>query len=204
MPDTSSSPPHLRPALEALLTLLGNTGVPGAVIGGLAVGVHAQPRTTQDVDVLTLFDLAGLDRFLKAAAEHGFEFRRPDVPAVARENRVVLLRHVPSGVSVDIALGCMPFDREAVNNAVRHEIAGVSAPTATSDDLIIMKAVAHRPIDTGDIDMLLSMRPPADLRRIRRWVKQYAELLHDDEIVAVLEKVLKRHVGTKRNKPKGV
>ena len=202
MPE-AEAPRHLRPALEALLALFKDAGVPGIVVGGLAVGVHAQPRTTQDVDALILFDMAELDGFLETAAKHGLEYRRPDGPVLARQNRVLVLRHVPSGVPIDIALGCMPFDEEAVNNAVRRDIAGVSTPIPTPDDLVIMKAVAHRPIDGGDIDMLLTVHPPADLRRIRRWVKQYADLLHDPEIVTDLEKVLKRHKGARRSKPKG-
>jgi predicted nucleotidyltransferase len=194
---------HLRPALEAILALLKDTRVPGVVIGGLAVGIHAKPRMTHDVDILTIFDVTGLESFLAVAARHGFECRRPDPATTARRDRMVLLRHAPSGVSVDIALGCMPFDVEAVGNAVRHEIAGVPAPITTADDLIVMKAVAHRPIDTADLDMILTVRPPDNLRRIRRWVKQYADLLHDPEMVANLERVLKRHKGAGRPKPKG-
>lgn len=199
MPD-AEQPRHLRPALQALLALLDDAAIPGIVVGGLAVGVHAQPRMTQDVDALVLSDVAQTEAFLEAAAKHGFECRRSDPLTMARRARMVLLRHAPSGVSVDIALGCMPFDEEAVKNAVRRKIAGVPTPIPTRDDLIIMKAVAHRPLDLADIDMILTVHPPASLRRVRGRVRQYADVLHDPEIVADLEKVLSRH---KRRKPKG-
>ena len=201
MPE-ARGPGHLRPALEALATLLGQSGVPGAVVGGLAVGIHAQPRMTQDVDALVLLDAEELDNLLAVAARQGFEFRRSDGLKLARQSRILVFRHAPSGVPVDIALGCMPFDKEAVDGAILRNIAGISIPVVAPDDLLIMKAVAHRPIDGADIDALLAVRPPANLRRIRLWVQQYADVLHDPSIVTDLEKLLKRHRRAK-HKPKG-
>lgn len=202
MPEAESNL-HLRPALRAVLDLLRENGTPGAVIGGLAVSAHAQPRMTRDVDVLTLLRFEGLDAFLSVARKHGFESRHADPSRLAREVRMVLLRHAPSGVTVDISLGCTPFDEEAVRNAVHRQIAGIPTPIVTPEDLIITKAVAHRPIDAGDIDMVLTAHPEANVRRVRRIVKDYAALLEDPEVVADLEKILARHKRAKRRKPKG-
>lgn len=44
-----------RPALLALCRVLGNTGTPYAIIGGLAVQVHQkEPRTTLDIDLAVI------------------------------------------------------------------------------------------------------------------------------------------------------
>ena len=52
----------------------------------------------------------------------------------------------------------------------------------TPEDLIIMKAVAHRPKDWLDIQGIIQSHPDLDRRRIREWVTQFAELLEMPEL----------------------
>jgi hypothetical protein len=47
----------------------------------------------------------------------------------------------------------------------------------TPEDLIIMKAVAHRPKDLGDIQAIAASHPRLDTQRIQYWVEQFGEAL---------------------------
>jgi len=40
-----------------------------------------------------------------------------------------------------------------------------------------MKAIAHRPRDMADIEAILDAQPQLDLRRVRRWVREFSTLL---------------------------
>jgi hypothetical protein len=65
----------------------------------------------------------------------------------ARKNRVLLLRHESSGIDVDVFFGILPFEQELIARTAWLEVAGVRTPLPTVEDLIILKAVAHRSQD---------------------------------------------------------
>jgi len=174
--------------------------VPGLVIGGLAVSLLGRPRVTRDVDALVLLAEERWGAFMDAGSAFGFLPRQPDALAFAHEARVLLLRHQPTGVDVDVAFGCLPFEEEAVARAEVVEVAGVSVPLPTPEDLIIMKAVAHRDRDLLDIEGLLAAHPDLDLRRVRRWVRTFADALQTPELYSDLQQRLRRRPPRKRGK----
>ena len=53
-----------------------------------------------------------------------------------------------------------------------------------------MKAVAHRPKDALDIGNIVSVTPNLDVKRIRRWVKDFADVLEAPELLADLNRIL--------------
>jgi predicted nucleotidyltransferase len=61
----------------------------------------------------------------------------------------------------------------------------------TPEDLIILKAVAHRPKDLEDIREIVANNPNLDHRRIENWVKDFAELMETPELWGQIEKILK-------------
>ena len=65
----------------------------------------------------------------------------------AEKNRMLLLRHRPTETDVDISLGILPFEQEMVERASTKTFADLSIRLPTPEDLIIMKAIAHRPED---------------------------------------------------------
>jgi predicted nucleotidyltransferase len=174
----------------------------GLVIGGLAVSLLGRPRVTRDVDVMVLLPVEEWSAFLDAGRAFGFVARHVDTIEFARDARVLLLRHTPTGIDVDVALGCLPFEEEAVNRATPINIAGVTVPLPTPEDLVIMKAVAHRDQDLLDIDGLLAAHPSLDVERVRRWVRIFADALEAPEIYEDLENRLARKPRKKRGKRK--
>ena len=151
MPEPTDLTPLLA-VLRDLAAWLKAGKVPGVVIGGLAASLLGRPRLTRDVDALVMVDEGHWAEFLAAGAEHGFMPRRDDALAFAQETRVLLVRHQESGMDADIVLGLLPFEKEAVARATWVELSGVQVPLPLPEDLIIMKAVAHRPQDLADIE----------------------------------------------------
>jgi hypothetical protein len=196
-------PPELVPLLAVVRDLVawllaGN--VPGVVIGGLAASLWGRPRLTRDVDALVLVEEGMWAEFMAAGLGHGFDLRREDALAFARETRVLLMRHQESGIDVDIVFGSLSFEKEAVAQAIWMELGGVQAPLPLPEDLIIMKAVAHRPQNLADIEAVLAAHPKLNLKRVRRWVREFAAALAMPEILNDLEALLSQR---KKAKDKG-
>ncbi len=182
----------LLAALGDLVAWLQAAQVPGVIIGGVAASLLGRPRITRDVDALVMLDEAEWMRFLTLGRRSGFEPRRPDAIEFAHEARILLVQHTPSGIDVDIVFGVLPFEEEAVAKAVWVDVAGVRLPLPTPEDLIIMKAVAHRPRDLGDIEAVLDAHPKLDTQRVRRWVREFSLALVMPDLLSDLEGILKK------------
>jgi Nucleotidyl transferase of unknown function (DUF2204) len=172
----------------------------GLVIGGLAVALLGRPRVTRDVDALILLAENLWPAFVEAGSKFGFFPRQSDTLAFAHEARVLLLRHQPTGIDLDVALGSLPFEEEAVARATMVRVSGASVPLPTPEDLVIMKAIAHRERDLLDIEGLVAAHPKLDLLRIRRWVRTFSDTLEMPELYEDLEQRLPRHAPRKRRK----
>jgi hypothetical protein len=175
---------------------------PGIVIGGLAVALLGRPRVTRDVDGMVLLAEDHWPAFLEAGRAFGFLPRLPDALAFAHEARVLLLRHQPTGIDVDVSLGGLAFEEEVISRAQPVQVAGVSVPLPTPEDLVVMKAVAHRDRDLLDIEGLLAAHPNFEARRVRRWVRAFADALEMPEIYDDLDRLLGRRPPQKRGKRK--
>lgn len=204
-----SDAPALVPLLAAIRDLVvwfEAVGIRGVVTGGVAASLLGRPRVTRDVDALVLARDEVWGHFLSAGARHGFYPRRPDALEFARLTRVLLVRHEPSGVDVDIVFAALPFEEEVVERAAWVDVGGVRVPLATAEDLIIMKAVAHRPRDLADIESLVDANPALDVVRVRRWVREFSAALGmrgiPREVGHMLTRARKRKA-SERKKKKG-
>jgi len=168
--------PLLEP-LAAVQRLLARFNERGMIIGGVAASLLGKPRLTADVDVVILLPIEDLPQLITAAEQEGFVPRIQDAEDFARRHRVLLLRHRASGINVDISLGMLPFEEEAVERSVVYQIGELSLRLPTPEDLIIFKAVAHRPQDLLDIQALIEANPDLDRGRIERWVREFARAL---------------------------
>ncbi len=176
--------------LRDLAAWLRDTKVAGVLVGGVAVSLLGRPRTTRDVDVLVLIEEQQWQSFLEAGARFGFHARRPDCLAFARKARVLLVRHEETAIDVDIVLGLLPFEREIVDRGCWKDIAGVSVPLPTAEDLIIMKVVAQRPRDWDDIVSIVEACPDLDRDHILANVAAVAEALETPALLARIKRVL--------------
>lgn len=66
--------------------------------------------------------------------------------------------------------------------ALQKVVGEIAIRLPTPEDLIILKAVAHRPKDLLDIRTLIETYPNLDIPRIRRWVKEFGKALDKPEL----------------------
>lgn len=187
-----TSPTPLEAILQDLVDWLKSCRVLGVLVGGVAASFLGRPRFTQDLDVLVLLAEENWGEFLTSGAPHGFLPRQPEALAFARKTRVLLMRHQPSGLNLDLIFGSLPFEQETVARAQWKTIGKIRAPLPTPEDLIILKAVAHRPRDLIDIEAVLDAHPRLNRRRVRRWLEEFAAALEMPEILHDWESLLSR------------
>jgi hypothetical protein len=143
----------LHPDLIDLLTELKSSGAEYLVVGGWAVGVHAEPRYTKDLDLLIGPSDENLGRVVAALERYGAppgliahvrmmtldEFVFFGVPPA----RVDLLRSIPG---VDFARA-WPRRTTVVWQGIDVYVIGL-------DDLVEAKRAAGRPKDWDDLRLL--------------------------------------------------
>lgn len=156
-------------------------------IGGLALQVWGEPRLTVDAD-LTL--LAGWGRegpYVDALLE-SFQCRIPDGKSFALENRVLLLRS-SQGVGLDVALGALPFEEEAVRRSSLFTFPpDTPLRICSAEDLVVMKAFASRGQDWVDVEGILARQAgKLDWEYILRHLQPLAELRETPEILTRLD-----------------
>jgi hypothetical protein len=186
---------HLAPLLSALrdlTALFRDQNIRSTIIGGVAASLLGRPRATRDIDAMVILDGKEWEKLLTASKRYGFAPRLSDALTFARTNRVLLLRHELSNIDIDIAFGALPFEEEAIERSVTLSIGDISVPLPSPEDLIIMKAVAHRPRDIADIEGIIDLHPALDKDRIRIWLAQFAEVLEMPELLTETEKILGR------------
>ncbi len=187
-PDTIE--PFFEP-LESLQRLLSRMGDRGVIIGGTAVSILGKARYTEDLDAMFLLSVQDIPRLLEEAKEEGIEPRIDNVVEFAKKNRVMLLKHAITGTNIDISLGALPFEQEMVERSVVHQIdETLKIRLPTPEDLIIMKAIAHRPKDLEDIRTIAGKYQTLDIQRIERWVKAFADVLEQPDLWGQIELLL--------------
>lgn len=185
--------PSLRDAVQAVARALSALPVPGMIIGGIAVITRGVPRLTRDVDVTIAGGTIGLTDLLDRLREHQLVPRIEGAAEFAGAHQVLLLRHEPSGVDVDVSIAWLPFELDALAAAETLDVAGVRVSVARAEDLVVYKAVAFRPQDQQDIERLLVLHGHAmDLARIRRVVAEFASALDEPRRADDLEQIVRR------------
>jgi hypothetical protein len=175
-----SAPNDITPLLEpliALQNLIEHYENQGVIIGGIAASLLGKPRFTADIDAVILLRVDDLAELIDAANERGIVLRIDNAEAFARKNRVLLLRHQASGTNIDISMGVLPFEAEMIARSQNRKIGNLYLRLPTPEDLIILKAVAHRTQDLADIQAIAASYPDLDQKRVQFWVDQFGEAL---------------------------
>lgn len=175
--------------LAKLVRALESQNLDYAIIGGVAVAIMSTPRATLDVDAVIWAPDRTLGSVLQDLQASGLTSRSSDPLAFAAKHRMILLRD-ENGVEVDISIGGLPFEEEAVRTAWPIEIEpGLVAKVASPETIVVMKAIASRPKDLEDIRQLLKMNPRLDRKRVQETVREFSELLEAPELSLQLEQL---------------
>jgi hypothetical protein len=144
---------ELEAALLEVAGALDGCELPYVLIGGLAVAVLGEPRSTLDVDVSVWTEPEGL-----LAAVECLSARLRPLPAnpqdFVRERRVLPVI-TSSGVRADIVFSSLAVESETIRRGVRKQVAGRDIRVASVEDMLLMKLVSEREKDFADAKALL-------------------------------------------------
>jgi hypothetical protein len=190
---TASPTPKLFQALLAFSRAIPALDGPVMVIGGIAAIARGVPRQTVDIDATINCDGVDLERMIHTLATFEIAPRIPNALEFARQRQVLLLEHTPTSTGIDLSLGWLPFEREAIARATPVEIASAVLPVAQLADLVVLKAIAWRDRDRGDIERLLRAHgTELDLEWIRSAVVQFYDLLEEPERIAEFDALVRK------------
>jgi hypothetical protein len=105
---------------------------------------------------------------------------------------MLLLRHDVTGVPIDINQARLPFEEAATRKAKTKRYGGISIPLPTPEDLIVMKAVAHRPKDLEDIRGIVESQAHLDTAYIRKHVQDFGHALDMPEFWRDISRLFKK------------
>ena len=191
----------LEDALRALCNGLDETGAPWMIIGGIAGIARGIARFTTDIDAAVRGDAVTVRGLVEHLGRHRISPRIDDAITFAEENLVLLLRHEPTGVDLDVSFAWSGFEHEALDARTVVSFGRVRAPMVTPDDLLVFKAIAGRPKDAQDAEALLALYPALDLARARRRVRELAALAEAPELATQFETWLRRRPARPHRRP---
>jgi hypothetical protein len=168
---------RLQKALIRLDTDLRALGLKWALVGGFAVMLRAEARSTRDLDiVLAVTGDRQTDDAVRALRMRGYK-DHPTKPMLFRKDgRLFGVRLVSPPLDaeddtmaiVDVLTGCSGVEPEVVAAAeIREALPKFFIPVARAGHLVALKVLAARPQDLEDVRVLLRGMGDADLRLAR-------------------------------------
>jgi hypothetical protein len=157
-----------------LVGLFESAHIPHAVMGGLAVRVHALPRPTFDVDFAAAIPRGDLPQLYQTVQASGYVV--PDSQLTGWIDTVrglpVIKAQVPVGdetIDVDVFLAETPFLRQVLSRRQRHRAEALDAWFVSAKDLILLKLLAGPPKDRVDVGDILFIQGALDSNNLRQW-----------------------------------
>lgn len=172
-----SRPPDFGALLARLTRELEARDLSFMIIGGQAVLLHGRPRLTEDIDLTLAEGPEALPRLLEACRGLGLEPLPDDVESFVRETFVLPAADPDTGIRVDFIFSTTPYERGAIERALRVELEGAQVPFATAEDLVIHKLFAGRSRDLEDAAAVVRRRGEGlDWQYMERWAEAFADV----------------------------
>ncbi|MFM9959884.1 MAG: nucleotidyl transferase AbiEii/AbiGii toxin family protein [Planctomycetaceae bacterium] len=168
---------ELHDPLRDFVDVFERLHIPYALIGGLAVGVHGIPRPTHDIDFTITVDRSRLPEFFNAVNEIGYdvpqEFATGWVDQVAGLALVRARQWIQGkSIDIDLFLAECQFQESLMQRRVEATIEGISTWIASAEDIILLKLLASRPRDLGDVEDILLVQGQLNEPYLRHWADE--------------------------------
>jgi hypothetical protein len=178
---------RLRRSLLGIAPILERSGLPWAVVGGLAVGARSVARFTADLDLaIAAATDRDAERLLLRLGQSGYEIA--SVLEHEPSGRIATVRLRPPGETadtlyVDLLFASSGIEAEIARDAERISVfEGITAPIARTGHLIAMKLLSKeerlRPTDFDDLEALVARADESELARARAGVGLIVERGH--------------------------
>lgn len=188
--------PDLASLIAAISRRLGAGRIPFMLIGGQAVLLHGRPRLTEDIDITLGLAPDAWQTIREVCAELQLTPLPEQLESFVRETFVLPARHAPSGLRVDFIFSTTPYERQAIDRAVRVEVGEERVPFATAEDLIIHKLFAGRPRDFEDaVGVVRRGGDRLNWRYIEQWIGEFAQVPGRERMPQLLTRLLREAKG---------
>lgn len=148
-----------------------------AIMGGIAVRVHGIPRPTFDVDLELSVDHSQLIEFFDRCEKLGYTvgdtYRSGWRDEVGGMPLVKVKTYLPAGnsVDVDVFINETPFQQSIMQRRQHFDLSDRSIPFVTPEDLVLLKLLANRPRDLGDIADVVFIQGQLDQDYLHHWAE---------------------------------
>jgi Nucleotidyl transferase AbiEii toxin, Type IV TA system len=170
---------HPRDALQHAVRELRKRRKRFALVGGLAVSVRGEVRTTRDVDLAVAVDNDDeIEALVADLAGSGYRVLA-SVEQEERGRRATVRLASPIGFMVDLLAASCGIEPEIVDAATPVQFESIGAiPVASAEDLVAMKLLAARvgrTQDWNDARVLIETNPGLDLAIVRSRLRLITE-----------------------------
>lgn len=193
---------RLQKALIRLDTDLRALGLKWALVGGFAVMLRVEARSTRDLDiVLAVTGDRQTDEAVRGLRMRGYK-DHPTKPMLFRKDgRLFGVRLVSPPLDaeddtmaiVDVLTGCSGVESEVVAAAeIREALPKFFIPVARAGHLVALKVLAGRPQDLEDVHILLREIDPKELQSARQTLMLIEERGFNEakDLLAELDKLM--------------
>ena len=175
--------------LRGCAALFERLQVPYAIMGGWAVRMYGLPRPTYDVDFTVALERERLPELYDGATEMGFtvpeQFVAGWVDTVAGMPLVKFrLYLIDRGIDIDVFLAESEYQQELMRRRRPHDLDGQRVWFVSPEDLILLKVLAARPRDIGDVEDVLLAQSELDEVYMRRWARELGVAEKLDQVLA--------------------
>ena len=130
------------------------------IVGGYAVGFHARPRATKDLDVLLDRTQANARRACTAIASFlGTPAPNITVSALMNPRTLIVLGVPPVRIDILTSIDGVSSFAAAWKRRAQGHFGDVPTQYISRDDLVAAKRASARPQDLVDVDVLLEVQP---------------------------------------------
>jgi len=182
--------------LEIALNVCGTLkahSVPHAIGGAIALGYHAEPRSTIDLDMNIFVADTEVGSVIEVLEQCSCKIDHDECLKTALERGD--LRVWRGGYRIDVFLSFHPF-HDQVRSRVRQVILrDIEVPILSAEDLVVFKTLFDRPKDWLDItNILVSQALDFDTSYVKLWLREL--LTEEDSRFHRIDKLLIQHCVT--------
>lgn len=169
---------------------LDEAGIPYMLVGGQAVTFHGIPRFTEDIDITIGLSADGVEEMLSFCRDAGLSALPDDPATFVRSTNVLPVSDPTSGVRVDFIFSSVPFERSAIERAVKVTVRGAGVRVATPEDLVLYKLFAGRPRDVEDARGIVTVRrEDLDWEYLRKWAEEFSVVPGREGLPAAIQEL---------------
>ena len=155
---------------EEILRAFQKKGVKYILVGGIAVNLHGALRNTADMDILIEMSDDNLKKLVNILKNHGYQVKQPVDPIQIADKQIredwINNKHMKAFnfykddelKEVDIIIESPVSFENAIKNVEYIDVDNLKLPVISINDLIKMKSITGRAIDTLDIDELKTIQ----------------------------------------------